>query len=343
MKKLLSLALVILYMNSCISIDTSAQKITIDKIEKSFDNISTLDVKGAFCKVTINSHSSDKINFKGEIKSNKERDDIKIKYEKKGNTLEVWIEKPNSLSGSYSGSFDFMVPKNINLDIKNSSGSIIIDNIGQSTISLLASSGSINASNIESDITATTSSGSINTTNISGSLKAISSSGSHNIENIGGNVVATLSSGSIKINQVNGTVKSTSSSGSQYINAVKSDVTASASSGSLKLENIFGNVISKASSGSIKLNNINGTLDIVTSSGSQFGTAITLSGDSSFKSSSGSIKMELTNNSEELSFNLLASSGGLNAKGTSGKKKLTIEKGNIHIHGVSSSGSQSYQ
>ncbi len=330
-------------MDSCISFDSNAQKITIDQVEKNFENISSLDIKGAFCKVIINSHSANNINFKGEIKCNKERDDVKIKYEQKGDKLEIWIEKPNSLRGSFSGSLDFIVPKNTNLNIKNSSGSIIIDNIGKSNISLAASSGSITANSIESNIIATTSSGSIKTINISGNVKATSSSGSHNIENIGGNVVSTLSSGSIKINQVNGTVKSTSSSGSQYINAVKSNIVSSASSGSIKLENIFADVNSKASSGSIKLNNVKGALNLVTSSGSQYGSAITLSGNSSFKSSSGSIKMELTNNSEELSFNLLASSGGLNAKGVSGKKKLNIEKGEIHIHGVSSSGSQSYQ
>ncbi len=337
------MALLVLFMNSCITIDTSAQKITIDQIEKNFDNISTIDIKGSFCKVEVNSHTSANIIFKGEIKSNKDRDDIKIQYEINGNTLEVWIDKPRSLSGSLGGYLNFLVPSNTNINIKNSSGSIDVKNIGQSMITLVASSGSIMTSNIKSSIKATTSSGSIKANNITGSVNAISSSGSHIIENIGENVNSSLSSGSIKISQVKGYVKSNSSSGSQYINGVESGLESSASSGSIKIENINGDIYSKTSSGSIKLNNINGALSLTSSSGSQYGTGITLSGDSSFKSSSGSIKMELTNNAEELSFHLLASSGGLNAKGTSGKKKLNINRGGIHINGISSSGSQSYQ
>ncbi len=337
------MALMVLLMNSCITIDTGAQKITIDQIEKNFDNIATIDVKGSFCKVEVDSHNSSSIIFKGEIRSNKERDDIKIKYKVNGNTLEVWIDKPTSLSGSFGGNFNFLVPSNTNINIKNSSGSIDVKNIGQSTVSLVASSGSITANNINSNIKATTSSGSIKAKDITGSVDAISSSGSHMIENIGENVKSTLSSGSIKISQVKGNVKSTSSSGSQYISGVEAGVESAASSGSIKIENITGDVYSKTSSGSIKLNNINGALSLLSSSGSQYGTGITLTGDSSFKCSSGSIKMELTNKSEELSFNLMASSGGLNAKGTSGKKKLIIDRGSIHINGISSSGSQSYQ
>ncbi len=343
MKQLLSMTLLVLLMNSCINISTNGQKTIIDQVSNTFDNIASIDVKGAFCNVDITSHSSSDINFKGEIKCNKKRDDIKIKYKIEGSTLVVWIDKPRSLSGSFSGELNFMVPQNTNINIKNSSGSIDINNIGQSIITLVASSGSITASNINSSIDATTNSGSIKAKGITGSINAISSSGSHIIEDIGENVHASLSSGSIKINQIKGSVSSTSSSGSQYINNVVSDVTCSASSGSIKLEYIKGDVNSKTSSGSIKLNNINGALKLVSSSGSQYGTAITLSADSSFKSSSGSIKMELTNNADDLSFNLLASSGGLNAKGVSGKKKLKIDKGSIHIHGISSSGSQSYQ
>ncbi len=337
------MALLVIFINSCITIDTGAQKFTIDQIEKNFDNIVTIDVKGSFCKVKVNSHASANINFTGEIKSNKERDDLKIKYEINGNTLEVWIDKPRSLSGSLGGYLNFLVPLNTNINIKNSSGSIDVKNIGQSTVTLVASSGSIMASNINSSIKATTSSGSIKANNITGSINAISSSGSHMLENIGENVNSSLSSGNIKISQVKGYVKSNSSSGSQYINGVEAGLESSATSGSIKIENVNGDVYSQTSSGSIKLNNIRGILSLISSSGSQYGTGITLTGDSSFKSSSGSINMKLTNTPEELSFKLQASSGGLNAKGSSDKKKLNIERGSIHINGISSSGSQSYQ
>jgi hypothetical protein len=53
--------------------------------------------------------------------------------------------------------------------------------------------------------------------------------------------------------------------------------------------------------------------------------------------------MSLTNNETELSFDLSASSGSLNAKGVSGDHSLKIDKGAIRVSGRSSSGSQSYR
>lgn len=336
------IAFTILLMNSCMLSDLNGQLTVIDQVEKSFDNVASLIVKGSFCYVDIDSGTSSSVNFKGEIKSQKERDDIKIEYKQNGSALEVWIERPNSIKGSVSGSLVFKVPANTNINVKNSSGSVSVNNIGQSVVDLTTSSGSIKADNIDSNLSAQASSGSIKVSNISGNLDSKNSSGSQSIYMIKGEVTSFLSSGRIEIKDVNGSVKSTSSSGSQSISKVSGDVNSTASSGSIKFEEINGNIKARASSGSINLSHIKGALNISTSSGGQHGTEVTLSGNSTFNSSSGSIKMELINSTDELSFNLTASSGGLKAKQKSGHKKLIIEKGSIMIKGTSSSGSQNY-
>ncbi len=343
MKKLLVITISILTLNSCVINTMSAQDIVIDQVEKSFDNISKIEVKGSFCGVDITSHSSTSVEFKGELKSNKARDDIKIKYDVNGTTLLVWIERPNNTWGSIGGNLNFIAPENTNITVNNSSGSVYVANIGQSIVDLSASSGSIHAENIDSDISVKTSSGSIKASAIGGNISARSSSGSQSLNKINGNVNTELSSGSLKIIDANGNVDGVTSSGSQYIEGIEGNVHARATSGSVKIENVNGDVNGKTSSGGIKLSNIKGALNLTSSSGGQYGTQITLTGNSSFNSSSGGIKMELTNNENELSFDLSASSGGLKAKSKNGSKRIVTGNGSIQITGRSSSGSQHYQ
>ncbi len=342
-KLYLSLAVLISTFNSCTINGISGQaNIVIDQTENTFENVASLVVKGSFCNVNITSHGSDNVAFRGEVKANETRDDIKIKYQQNGSALEVWIERPNSLRGSFNGLLEFKVPVNTHVDVDNSSGSIYVGNIGQSIIKLAASSGSIEAEHINSDLNTKTSSGSIKVHDISGSVSCTSSSGSQSITKVGAEVNAQSSSGRIGIEGAQGNIKSKSSSGSQQLGHINGNVNSIASSGSLRISDVHGDVTAETSSGSIKLNNIKGALQLTSSSGGQNGEGILLTANSSFKSSSGSIKMELTNASEDLSFDLRASSGSLNAKGTSGKKNLQMDKGGILIKGVSTAGSQNY-
>ena len=346
MKKLklyLCAAVLISTFNSCIINGINGQaNIVIHQTENTFENVASLVIKGSFCKVNIDMHSTSDVAFKGEVKANKKRDDIKIKYQQKGAVLEVWIERPNSLQGSFDGLMDFKVPANTNIDVDNSSGSIYVGNIGQGIIKLAASSGSIQAENINSDLSAKTSSGSIKANNISGNLSCTSSSGSQSITKVGADVDAQSSSGGISLAEAQGNVKSKSSSGSQQLTNITGDVNSAASSGSLRIGDVHGDVTAGTSSGSIKLNNIKGALLLISSSGGQQGEGILLTANSSFTSSSGSIKMELKNANEDLSFDLNASSGSLRAKGTTAKKNLQMNNGGIVITGVSVSGSQDY-
>ncbi|MCU4155151.1 DUF4097 family beta strand repeat protein [Carboxylicivirga sp. A043] len=313
----------------------------IDKVDETYNNVTAVEVEGSFCSVNIVGGNGNDVHFTGEvIGSNKY--DIKIRHNMSGGTLRVWIDRPNSLR-NVKGKLEFSVPSNTNIDVDNSSGSVSVSDIGQVVVKLEASSGSVRAMNIDSNITAQASSGSISLSDISGDARATTSSGSQRHEGIGGSLKAKASSGSIKVNEVKGEAEVTTSSGSQSIHTIGSNLYAQASSGSIKINDVRGDVRGATSSGGMSLNGVTGALNLSTTSGSQRGTNIKLTGNSNFKSSSGSVSMDLTNDTEELSFALKASSGSLNAKGSSGRKNLVIDRGPIKITGNSSSGSQSYR
>ncbi len=314
----------------------------IDKVDETYSNVSTIEVEGSFCSVNVVGGSSSDVSFTGEILSSRDYD-IKIRHNVSGETLRVWIDRPRSIRGNIKGKLEFSVPKNTNVLVDNSSGSVSVQDIGQSQVRLKASSGSVRARNINSDLSASASSGSLTIEEISGDLKAGTSSGSQRIRNVNGNVKTKASSGGIKVEGVGGDVDLSTSSGGQSIMMVSGNLWTEATSGSLNINDVTGDVKAGTSSGSIKLDRITGSVNLSSSSGSQRGTNIKLTGSSYFKASSGSVNMELLNDSEELSFSLSASSGGLNAKGSSGRKNLIIERGPIKVVGNTSSGSQNYR
>ncbi len=334
-------ALMAMFLSACISINS--QNIIIDEVNQEFTNTASVEVEGIFCQVNINGSNQSNVVLTSVIKAKKQRDDIKVKYKQEGSTLKVWLETPNSLSGSFNGQIELSVPQNTNITVKNSSGSIHVQNIGQSLVQLTASSGSINAKDVDSNITCVASSGSINVDKISGNIIGKTSSGSQHISNIGGDAKIQCSSGSLQIRNINGNTDALASSGSIHISDINGDLTAKVSSGSLNLENVLGDVISKTSSGSIKMNNITGAVHSSSTSGSINGNSISLTKSSSFSSTSGSINIQLNNNEDELSFDLSASSGSLNAKGHKGHKRLRLQQGEILVKGNSSSGSQNYR
>lgn len=292
-------------------------------LEESFKDITALDVKGSFFAVDIVGHESGSLDFVGEIYSSKERDDIEIKYDVRGTTLFVWIERPNSVS-NVSGKLMFKVPNDIKIKVDNSSGSVSLSNFSGTEIDLEASSGSVNARMVK------------------GNLRATASSGSIKVSELKGDTHCQTSSGGIHVKQIKGNLHATSSSGSQSIFEIKGNVTSKASSGSVKINTVKGDIVAQTSSGSIRLSTIVGSVNLISSSGGQKGDIITLTSNSSFKSSSGSITMQLTNSLDELRFQLNAQSGSLQAKGMRGKKELEGGDGNILVKGKSSSGSQNY-
>lgn len=324
-----------------ISVSCIQAQDVLDQVNEKYNNISAIEVEGSFCSVSITGGSGSDVDFTGEVIGNKKYD-IKIRHNVSNGTLRVWIDRPNSLS-NVKGKLVFVVPQNTNIDVDNSSGSISVENIGQAVVKLEASSGSIRGRNIASNVSAEASSGSISLGEIKGDVNSVTSSGSQKHNNISGSLKAKASSGSLKVEGIGGEAALSTSSGSQSITSIGSNLYTKASSGSIKIDGVTGNVKANTTSGGMNLNKVTGSVNLQSSSGGQRGTEIKLTGNSSFKSSSGSVSMQLLNDANELSFDLNASSGSLNAKGSSGRKHLVLDGGPIKIIGNSSSGSQSYK
>ncbi len=288
--------------SSCV---LQSQKI-VDEVNQSFTGVEKLDVKGSFCTIEVISHEGDQVDFKGELKAVGKAEKYKIVHQKDGSTLKVRIETPRMNIGMISGSLIFKVPGNINLDIDNSSGRVMVSGVNSNEFLVEASSGSLEIENIKADAKVSTSSGRIRLNGLDGNLYIESSSGSQKIENVNGNVKAEASSGRILMENING------------------DITAGTSSGSIHLDNISGAITAKASSGSIK------------------GNQVLLKGNSYFKTSSGAIKIDLENQINDINFTLSASSGSLHVGDSKYDDNYESTGGTIDLKATSNSGSQRF-
>lgn len=278
----------------------------IDEVKETFKGVNQVEVTGSFCYVEIIGGDRSDVDFYGEIKGLAKDGKYEIKHSLDGDKLKVWIERPKSSFGKITGKLLFKTPKNLLVNVKNSSGRVLVSNIENENLKVHASSGSVEVENIAAEVDLSCSSGSIKGSNIAGNADVHTSSGSQKLSNITGNVEANASSGRITLENVNG------------------NVDAGTSSGSIHLANVTGQISAKASSGSIH------------------GNGIMAKGNNTFKTSSGSIKIDLENEMKDVSFDLAASSGGINVDGKSYKKRFTSNNGEISISGHSSSGGQKY-
>jgi DUF4097 and DUF4098 domain-containing protein YvlB len=349
MKKLLLISVI-----TIISLASVAQK----QVTKTFSNVTSIDVKGAFCDVIIKTVPGNTVKFLGSIKT---REDRPIRYSQSGSNLKIWVESHGDRHSethelgileqillsifdgnySYEGLLELEVPVNTNILVNNSSGSIMASDLGGNNISLNASSGRIRCANILSSLNVKTSSGAIEVHKVKGNLYSKSLSGSQRISEIGGSLKSSASSGSISVDKVYGSSHVSSLSGGVKVSNLSSTLYASSSSGMILIDDVEGNIEASSLSGGIKLKDVRGTLNLKTTSGSIKGESISLTNSSSFSSLSGTINMSLIN-ADKFSYDLEAGSGRLKALGHSGSKKLLVIKDQLWVKGRSSSGSQTF-
>jgi DUF4097 and DUF4098 domain-containing protein YvlB len=135
---------------------------------------------------------------------------------------------------------DVRVPKNLDLEIDDGSGSIEVSGIN---------------GNVEVD----DGSGSIEIDNIKGWVKIDDGSGSTTLENIGGKVKVNDGSGTIKITDVGGDVDVDDSSGTLSIYNIKGSVVVDDGSGGIVIDGVDKDVnIKSAGSGSLTIRNVKG-------------------------------------------------------------------------------------
>ena len=273
-----------------ISVVSFAQKVLVDA-NKNYSNIKAIEVNGGWLDVTYSGGTDADVNVEAFLESSNENQDIvfvtigdvlKIAYEQSSNTSS-WGNNRNK------GYIKITGPMNIDLNMRNSSGTLTVDKvIGDETI-LRVSSGKISA------------------TNISGDLAIKASSGSLYIDKVSGDVEAGVTSGNADINNVGGNVKYQSTSGSLAADRVKGELSVALTSGNAKLSNIGSLGSMKFTSGNIRATNAG------------------LSGNTNFNGTSGNFKIQTPSDLKNYNFSLKASSGNLRVGGINTGKNLEID------------------
>jgi hypothetical protein len=137
---------------------------------------------------------------------------------------------------------DVRIPKNLDLEIDDGSGSIEVSGVN-GNVEVDDGSGSIEIANIKGWVNIDDGSGSTIVENIGGKVKVNDGSGTIKITDVGGDVDVDDSSGTVSIYDIQGSVVVDDGSGGIVIDGVEKDVyIKSSGSGSLTINNVKGKV-----------------------------------------------------------------------------------------------------
>lgn len=221
-----------------------------DSIEKSFQvrpgGQLILDTDLGSIEIVTSNTNTLKVEVIREIRTPSSRraeeilEDFKISFRQDGNTVYVNGEYDRSgLSRLFSNigryvRFHFLVslPKEFNVDLKTSGGSISIDDL-KGEVRSKTSGGSLSFNRIDGPVWGRTSGGSIKLTSCVGMADINTSGGGITIGEVSGDVLAHTSGGSIKVGEVRGTVDVHTSGGSISVKEVNGAIKAKTSGGSV--------------------------------------------------------------------------------------------------------------
>jgi hypothetical protein len=234
-------------------------------------------------------------------------DNYRVLHSVSGDRLEVWVEREFSLLGRpHRGELVFLVPGDAELEVKVSTGDVRISDIRTDRMSVNSSTGDVLV------------------TDVSAALRVETSTGEVEVQDSAGSFTITTSTGEITLVRTSG------------------DVTAASSTGAHRYEDAIGNIDARSTTGEIMLDGVQGALRLRTSTGEQTGRGVSLTGDSSFESSTGNIEMDLTNDVEDLEFNLRSTTGSLEVGREQSQRELYLGGTGFLVRGNSSTGSQEY-
>ncbi len=314
----------------------------VASLEKTFTGITNIEIEGYYCNVEVSgSSSASEVHFKGELFSSVHYY-LNIHESVNGNTLKIWVDRPKSNPGNTRGVLTLTVPSRTRLNINNTNGKVLIQNMAGDMHQVVTTLGAVTIRNVRSNISLQTVSGGSGINGLTGDLELATRLGEHIIKNVTGNLVLNAQNGNISVSEVKGKVNATTTLGKQSMQRISGNIEMESKEGDLTLNGITGNVIATTESGSLSLNNAVGAFQLSSVVGSQSGKGNRLTGDSSFTSMSGSINMQLLNAKQQLSFYLTATSGVLKAKGSTGRRNLVVDNGGIRVTGKSGAGNQTY-
>ena len=280
-----------------------AQNVLVDS-KKAYSGIKRIEIESGWLNVTYKGGAASDVNVEAYLESNNSDQDIvfvtvgdvlKISHARKQNNYN-WNTKNK-------GYLNITGPEGIALDVRGSSGNVIVENISNDNTSLRVSSGNITA------------------TNITGDLSISATSGNLTADGVSGNVSSGLTSGN----------------GNFY--RVKGNLDYESTSGSLDADGVAGEINVKLTSGNAKINNAGplGTLQFT--SGNVRATNVGLGPNTKFSGTSGNFRVQTSSDLKSYNFSLKASSGNLKVGSVNTGKSLEIDNGSPNwIRGNISSG-----
>lgn len=218
-----------------------------DEITKSFsvNQGQLLYLKSDMGSVAVSSWRQNEVKIvitkkaKADSKNEAERifEDLEIRFEQSGIGVNIIAEYtgPKRWFSGYrklNVHFEILVPREFNLDISTSGGSISVEDLA-GAVNLNTSGGSITVGYIEGTVNAKTSGGSIR------------------VSRANGDVDVHTSGGSISVGEATGSLDAETSGGSISLDGVDGDTKVHTSGGGLNLKNLGGNVQGSTSGGSI--------------------------------------------------------------------------------------------
>ena len=236
----------------------------------------SLEIKGS---ATATSISVDATIFTADIE-----DEYELTLEQDGKQAKLIAQNKSRIGLSfYSGQSPHIdvvvtVPSNLNLDIDDGSGNIVISAM-QSNINVEDGSGSIeinsgknltiedgsgdiNLENIYGNLDLTDGSGSIYINHVKGNAEIDDGSGETSISNVQGSLNIDDGSGDLVVKYIDGAVKIEDNSGDMLIEHIGSSVTIDDGSGDIRVNYAKGLTITESGSGDVNINNISGPVNV---------------------------------------------------------------------------------
>jgi len=338
--KYLSTLSVFFFLFSLISVAAPLKE--VHRSTKTYDNITSVDIKGDFCKVILKPSGTPQVTVNSFIEASKDIDGFGINEQTEAGKLTLSVAVPSEHVSTKSGEIEIQLPAGTEIKIKTASGYIEASDLKECNVNAHASYGKIIVENLTGDYSFKTSTGGISVNQLNGKVSATSTKGDIELTDIDASTTIVTDAGALTLKNLKGKINTQSNTGTQTINNLTGDLMLRTSTGEITLNNIKGNIETANDDGDVWLTDVEGTLRLISISGNLVGENILLTGNVYFETTKGRIEMELRNDMNELSFDLASNYGFLYIPGKSKKKKLREGKGPILISTSSNNGAQRF-
>ncbi len=303
-------------------------------------NVKSLKIDGQFSKVEVVGSTDNQLIVSGKLMSDKQDDAYQIIPENNNGDLSLSIRFPTQGWTSHSGEILIRLPEGLKLDIITTSGTIKLADVKNCDATVNSRTGNIEIANLSGNIRTSTVTAITRISNIKGNINTASKAGAQYIQDVTGEVNSSSTEGELRLTKVEGRVKTESTSGNQTMLQIQGPIVGKAVNGNIKISESSGEVVMVTFAGTMNIHNYKGVLNLQSTIGEQVGSRVTLTGSSSFKTTEGRIRMQMSNTSDELTFICKSATSFIQARGVSKKKNLKSGKGPIVITTESTTGGQ---